>query len=55
MFNNERAQLSFETEQDGGDFDFFNKLLASIDNGDEVTSNEVIAEEQQALEDPAVH
>ena len=55
MFNNKGAQLSFDAEQDSGDFDFFNKLLASIDNADEVASNEVIVEEHQALEDPAVH
>ena len=35
MFNNKDAQPAQEQEQDGADFDFFNQLLASIDNPEE--------------------
>ena len=58
MFNNKETQAAYEQDQEGGDFDFFNKLLASIDNNDDTPAVEAFAEGHQVpevLDGPVEH
>ena len=51
MFNNKDAQPAQEQEQDGADFDFFNQLLASIDNQEEKADGKTQSETSKVTED----